>query len=341
MEIDKSILLGHLELLQGIGGSSRSDYDLTNKVIITKEGLINSFQGAFVTFVEQVFDFEGVFDLPTFVSIVKSIKSDMITIDDNEDKEEIILSALRTKVGLKKIEVPELNEIIQSVEVDSSSRKKLPDDFILALNLCSSCASKGNSNLTNILVSKDKMVGSDNDKMGIYDIKMSIKKSWLIENELAGKIIKLSPVDYVEEKGKIVFFRSDSIYSICTLSEAEYPDLTKIMEKKTSIEVPIPSELKEGIDVSFGLFTSIREQEKLMKISLLKNRVILRTESDLGWMDKTVRIKYSGKEFSFWVNTSLFKEMMEKVSVLHLSEEGILKFNSDNFTCILPIDLKA
>jgi len=112
-------------------------------------------------------------------------------------------------------------------------------------------------------------------------------------------------------------------------------------EKKTSIEVPIPSELKEGIDVSFGLFTSIREQEKLMKISLLKNRVILRTESDLGWMDKTVRIKYSGKEFSFWVNTSLFKEMMEKVSVLHLSEEGILKFNSDNFTCILPIDLKA
>lgn len=341
MEIDKSILLGHLELLQGIGGSSRSDYDLTNKVIITKEGLINSFQGAFVTFVEQVFDFEGVFDLPTFVSIVKSIKSDMITIDDNEDKEEIILSALRTKVGLKKIEVPELNEIIQSVEVDSSSRKKLPDDFILALNLCSSCASKGNSNLTNILVSKDKMVGSDNDKMGIYDIKMSIKKSWLIENELAGKIIKLSPVDYVEEKGKIVFFRSDSIYSICILSEAEYPDLTKIMEKKTSIEVPIPSELKEGIDVSFGLFTSIREQEKLMKISLLKNRVILRTESDLGWMDKTVRIKYSGKEFSFWVNTSLFKEMMEKVSVLHLSEEGILKFNSDNFTCILPIDLKA
>ena len=341
MEIDKSVLLGHLELLQGIGGSSRSDYDLTNKVIITKEGLINSFQGAFVTFVEQVFDFEGVFDLPTFVSIVKSIKSDMITIDDNEDKEEIILSALRTKVGLKKIEVPELNEIIQSVEVDSSSRKKLPDDFILALNLCSSCASKGNSNLTNILVSKDKMVGSDNDKMGIYDIKMSIKKSWLIENELAGKIIKLSPVDYVEEKGKIVFFRSDSIYSICILSEAEYPDLTKIMEKKTSIEVPIPSELKEGIDVSFGLFTSIREQEKLMKISLLKNRVILRTESDLGWMDKTVRIKYSGKEFSFWVNTSLFKEMMEKVSVLHLSEEGILKFNSDNFTCILPIDLKA
>lgn len=341
MEIDKSILLGHLELLQGIGGSSRSDYDLTNKVIITKEGLINSFQGAFVTFVEQVFDFEGVFDLPTFVSIVKSIKSDMITIDDNEDKEEIILSALRTKVGLKKIEVPELNEIIQSIEVDSSSRKKLPDDFILALNLCSSCASKGNSNLTNILVSKDKMVGSDNDKMGIYDIKMSIKKSWLIENELAGKIIKLSPVDYVEEKGKIVFFRSDSIYSICILSEAEYPDLTKIMEKKTSIEVPIPSELKEGIDVSFGLFTSIREQEKLMKISLLKNRVILRTESDLGWMDKTVRIKYSGKEFSFWVNTSLFKEMMEKVSVLHLSEEGILKFNSDNFTCILPIDLKA
>ncbi|MFA5049225.1 MAG: hypothetical protein WC516_09440 [Patescibacteria group bacterium] len=341
MEIDKSILLGHLELLQGIGGSSRSDYDLTNKVIITKEGLINSFQGAFVTFVEQVFDFEGVFDLPTFVSIVKSIKSDMITIDDNADKEEIILSALRTKVGLKKIEVPELNEIIQSIEVDSSSRKKLPDDFILALNLCSSCASKGNSNLTNILVSKDKMVGSDNDKMGIYDIKMSIKKSWLIENELAGKIIKLSPVDYVEEKGKIVFFRSDSIYSICTLSEAEYPDLTKIMEKKTSIEVPIPSELKEGIDVSFGLFTSIREQEKLMKISLLKNRVILRTESDLGWMDKTVRIKYSGKEFSFWVNTSLFKEMMEKVSVLHLSEEGILKFNSDNFTCILPIDLKA
>ena len=341
MEIDKSVLLGHLELLQGIGGSSRSDYDLTNKVIITKEGLINSFQGAFVTFVEQVFDFEGVFDLPTFVSIVKSIKSDMITIDDNEDKEEIILSALRTKVGLKKIEVPELNEIIQSVEVDSSSRKKLPDDFILALNLCSSCASKGNSNLTNILVSKDKMVGSDNDKMGIYDIKMSIKKSWLIENELAGKIIRLSPVDYVEEKGKVVFFRSDSIYSICTLSEAEYPDLTKIMEKKTEIEVPIPSELKEGIDVSFGLFTSIREQEKLMKISLLKNRVILRTESDLGWMDKTVRIKYSGKEFSFWVNTSLFKEMMEKVSVLHLSEEGILKFNSDNFTCILPIDLKA
>ena len=341
MEIDKSILLDHLELLQGIGGSSRSDYDLTNKVIITKEGLINSFQGAFVTFVGQVFDFEGVFDLPTFVSIVKSIKSDMITIDDNADKEEIILSALRTKVGLKKIEVPELNEIIQSVEVDSSSRKKLPDDFILALNLCSSCASKGNSNLTNILVSKDKMVGSDNDKMGIYDIKMSIKKSWLIENELAGKIIKLSPVDYVEEKGKIVFFRSDSIYSICTLSEAEYPDLTKIMEKKTEIEVPIPSELKEGIDVSFGLFTSIREQEKLMKISLLKNRVILRTESDLGWMDKTVRIKYSGKEFSFWVNTSLFKEMMEKVSVLHLSEEGILKFNSDNFTCILPIDLKA
>ena len=49
MEIDKSVLLGHLELLQGIGGSSRSDYDLTNKVIITKEGLINSFQGAFVT----------------------------------------------------------------------------------------------------------------------------------------------------------------------------------------------------------------------------------------------------------------------------------------------------
>jgi hypothetical protein len=340
LEIDKSILLGHLELLQGIGGSSRSDYDLTNKVIITKEGLINSFQGAFVTFVEQVFDFEGVFDLPTFVSIVKSIKSDMITIDDNADKEEIILSALRTKVGLKKIEVPELNEIIQSIEIDSSSRKKLPDDFILALNLCSSCASKGNSNLTNILVSKDKMVGSDNDKMGIYDIKMSIKKSWLIENELAGKIIKLSPVDYVEEKGKIVFFRSDSIYSICILSEAEYPDLTKIMEKKTEIEVPIPSELKEGIDVSFGLFTSIREQEKLMKISLLKNRVVLRTESDLGWMDKTVRIKYSGKEFSFWVNTSLFKEMMEKVSVLHLSEEGILKFNSDNFTCILPIDLK-
>jgi hypothetical protein len=340
LEIDKSVLLGHLELLQGIGGSSRSDYDLTNKVIITKEGLINSFQGAFVTFVEQVFDFEGVFDLPTFVSIVKSIKSDMITIDDNADKEEIILSALRTKVGLKKIEVPELNEIIQSIEIDSSSRKKLPDDFILALNLCSSCASKGNSNLTNILVSKDKMVGSDNDKMGIYDIKMSIKKSWLIENELAGKIIKLSPVDYVEEKGKIVFFRSDSIYSICILSEAEYPDLTKIMEKKTEIEVPIPSELKEGIDVSFGLFTSIREQEKLMKISLLKNRVVLRTESDLGWMDKTVRIKYSGKEFSFWVNTSLFKEMMEKVSVLHLSEEGILKFNSDNFTCILPIDLK-
>ncbi len=340
MEIDKSVLLGHLELLQGIGGSSRSDYDLTNKVIVTKEGLINSFQGAFVTFVGQVFDFEGVFDLPTFVSIVKSIKSDMITIDDNADKEEIILSALRTKVGLKKIEVPELNEIIQSIEIDSSSRKKLPDDFILALNLCSSCASKGNSNLTNILVSKDKMVGLDNDKMGIYDIKMSIKKSWLIENELAGKIIKLSPVDYVEEKGKIVFFRSDSIYSICILSEAEYPDLTKIMEKKTEIEVPIPSELKEGIDVSFGLFTSIREQEKLMKISLLKNRVILRTESDLGWMDKTVRIKYSGKEFSFWVNTSLFKEMMEKVSVLHLSEEGILKFNSDNFTCILPIDLK-
>jgi len=340
MEIEKSVLLNHLEILQSVSGSSRIDTDLSDKVIISEEGLINSFQGAFVTFIRQAFDINGVFDLPTFLNVIKSMNSDLITLENNDEKHEIILSAGKTKVGLKKIHIENLDEIIESVKI-KKGEKDLDENFIKALELCIPCSSKGNTALTNILVTKDKVVGSDNDKIGIYkNIKLDIDKTWLIENELASKIVKINPVEFKVLKNKVCFFRSDDVYSICSLSDASFPDLNKIMEKKTNIEISIPKELKEGIDLSIGLFASIREQEKMIHVSLLKNRVILRTESHLGWMDKTIRMKYADKEFSFWVNSLLFKEMMEKSESFRISEERIARFDIDNFVCILPIEFK-
>jgi len=341
MEIEKSVLLNHLEILQSVSGSSRINTDLSNKVIISEEGLINSFQGAFVTFIKQVFDINGVFDLPTFLNVIKSMNSDLITLEDNDEKKEIILSAGKTKVGLKKISIDNLDEIIESINIKKGGEKDLDENFLKALGLCIPCSSKGNTSLTNILIEKGKIVGSDNDKIGIYqNIKMDIDKTWLIENELASKIIKINPVKFKVLKNKVCFFRSDDIYSICSLSDVTFPDLDKIMEKKTDYEIPIPKELKEGIDLSIGLFSSTKEQEKLIHVSLLKNRVVLRTENDLGWMDKTIRMKYSDKEFSFWINSLLFKEMIEKSELFKISEERIARFDLDDFVCILPIEFK-
>ena len=71
-----------LELLQAVGSQNeKNPADLSNKVIVEKDKLINNFNNSFITVVEQEFGFEGIFDLTTFVKVVKSLNSDDIELE--------------------------------------------------------------------------------------------------------------------------------------------------------------------------------------------------------------------------------------------------------------------
>lgn len=335
MLIEKSILLKNLELLQSLTGK-----DEESKVIITKDGLIGSFQqGAFVTFIGQKFDFSGVFDLPTFLSIVKSINSDELEIEPYADKPGLKLSALRTSIVLKEEDVPNKETIISSIKIGKEEVKDLPEKFITALTLCSMCASTKESILSNISIGKNTM-GSDESKLGIY--KLGFDQNWLLEKDFADKIIKLNPVSYIQDGLKVTFFRSTDTYSICNLSSGDYPDMKMILDKtkKVDAEIKIPSELKEAIDVSIGLFASIREQESLMLVGLLKNRITIKTESERGWMEKTIRAKYSGKEFSFIIDANILRSVSGKSETIYISDK-IARIPMEDFTLIFPIELRS
>lgn len=326
-----------LELLQAVGSQNeKNPADLSNKVIVEKDKLINNFNNSFITVVEQEFGFEGIFDLTTFVKVVKSLNSDDIELEYNADKKEVILSALRTKIGLKELNIEKLELPIPE---KPSKLKSLPEDFLKALQLCMSCCSRNEySPLRFIVVNKDKMIASDQDKIGIYNLQIPLKRTMMIHNAFAQKILALNPVKFVDNDLLLFFARSDSIYSFCSNFKYDYPDFEKILNKKYDNEIVIPKELKEATEISVNLFASLKKEEHTMIVSLQKNRILIRSESDFGWMDKTIRTKYSGKEISFKINSVILKQVLDKTDVLKISEDNLAKIEFDNFTYILPIE---
>jgi DNA polymerase III sliding clamp (beta) subunit (PCNA family) len=259
-------------------------------------------------------------------ALLGKLKADEIevTIDGNE----VQMKAGRAKAGFTlqqeiKLPLEEIGEI--------GKWKTLPEHFIEALKFSIPSCSRnmGQPLLTCINVRPEgQVISCDNYRMTRYVIAaVPIKTFFLLPATSAQDLVKYGITKVAESKGWIHFKTEvgETVIS-CRIFEGEYPDTTPYFKVKGR-QFDLPKALPNTLIRAAVFAKREHELDEEVTITLEKNRIKIRGNSETGWFEETLNAHYDEEPVSFVVNPAYLQSILEQVTQCTLGKDR-LRFES-------------
>jgi hypothetical protein len=159
----------------------------------------------------------------------------------------------------------------------------------------------------------------------------------LIPAKDAMELIKYKVTSYGVSENWIHFKTDEGSIFNCKTMKGDYPfaQVAKIFED-VDPDLTFPAELKDVVGSVTILAEGDMDINKMVRVSVEKNKITVKAEKERGWIEKTLTFEYDGKPCNFIINPIFFSQILSLASGFTLIN-GKAQFASDNFTHIMAL----
>lgn len=216
--------------------------------------------------------------------------------------------------------------------------KDLPEDFLHGLSLCSFSAADtmGMGILYCIYVNKSKLYSSDNYRISRYELSKEIDETFLIPAKSAEEVSKFKVNKYLLDESWVHFKSNTGVIFSCRIVNGVYKDVDRYFEVEGK-EFKLPENIKKYVDSSLVMADGKREFEKKIEMTISKDQIILRGETETGWIESKVPCQLDLEEsFKVAINPVFLNEVLSKSTSI-VVRVGRALFKSENFQHVMVL----
>ena len=251
----------------------------------------------------------------------KDMELDLINEDVKDDKGDkvAIKYHLQLTTDSTEAEFPvliegDISKAMRALEKDiEGDWLDLPKDFSKGAYLCMFSASKdpADNTMTCIKVEGSNLTCNDNTRATWYRMEGEMEE-FLMQATVAKELRKYNPTHYRVGENWIHFKSEDGITFNVRRVKGQMRDVRPFFTKEgTDFNVPV--ELGEAIELAGVVNADDRPLDRLVELSIEKNRAVCR-----AWRDGGAKVKkevpipfYSGDDISFFINPDFMLEIIE------------------------------
>ena len=331
--------------------------DLLNALEIVRPGLANrelieqstsfAFMGdRIVTYNDEIsishqiegLDITGAVNATELYNLLSKFKKDEIEL--TIEKTELRIKCGKAKAGLTlqseiKLPIDDIGE--------KGKWKKMPDDLLKAMMFVNGATIKDSTRpiLTCVHVNKEGFVEAS-DALRISKVMLENMlpiETFLIPSMSVTKIVKMNPVKIADGKGWVHFKTEEGTTISCRIfADDNFPDTTPFM-KVNGTQITLPESTKEVLDKAMVFCKRDGLIDESVDITLENNRLKVASNSESGWFEEEVKIKYIGEKIIFSIPPYLLKDILSETLDCTIAKDR-LKFSGKNWVYITVLKNK-
>lgn len=325
MNINKTELLRALELVKP---------GLSNKETIEQSTFFAFIKGRVVTFNDEIslshaipnLEIEGAIKAEELYKLLNKIKAEELEL--SIEGSELLITSGRTKAGLtlqEEVKLP-LDEIAAITKW-----KKIPDGFIKHLKFCLPSCSRDMSRpvITGVHINQKGVIeASDGFRITrcITSEDAFPTPSFILPSSATIEVLKLNPVkiSYAANSGWAHFQSSEGTILSCRIFEETYPDIEQFMDVEGT-HITLPKSTQQVLDRAEVFSKRDNFIDESVILTLENNRLKIRSESEVGWFEEEINIKYLEDKISINITPYLLRGILSETNDC-LVAENCLKF---------------
>jgi DNA polymerase III sliding clamp (beta) subunit (PCNA family) len=215
----------------------------------------------------------------------------------------------------------------------------LPKNIVEGLKFCMFSVSPdlAMGALNCILIENDNILSCDNFRATKFILDATVQDQLLIPLSLAKVLVNYDIVNYAQNDSWLFFEDEFGVIICCKKVEYEYPSkqVNNLLESEGEL-ITLPDGFKAVLDRSEILSQIDIENQKIVKLELLKNKLIISSGGDIGQYSEEMEIDYEGEELTILVNPVHMKQILENCSEFMLTESNI-NFKTSAFNHVIAL----
>lgn len=227
-----------------------------------------------------------------FSKVVKSCRAKEVDITMAEEQVRIKCGRLKANIITQFMPESEFEEILS---IEDVKMKKVPDDFITALEMCARTSSNSVTMdvLNSVFVNEKEVVGSDDARLTVYTLDKKMGK-FILPYASVRDVAKFNPkkIGMRAGGGWVVFSNEEGDNMVVRTISDDYPEYKTLFDVET-FEAKIPAEVSDLI-LSASVFSETNTDEEyseVVRVRIKAGGVAVRSANHMGSISNSVKCK--------------------------------------------------
>jgi DNA polymerase-3 subunit beta len=216
----------------------------------------------------------------------------------------------------------------------------LPENIVEGIKFCLfSVANDPSMGALNCILMDNNVLSCDNFRATQFKLDdfVSLESPLLIPLSLAKVLVNYDIINFTQDDSWLFFEDEQGVIICCKKVEYDYPiEQVYGLFKSKGEMVNLPDGFQETLDRSEILSQVDIENQKIVKLELLKNKLIISSEGDIGAYKEEVKLDYKGEGITILVNPVHLKQILNNCSEFMLTESNI-NFKTDTFNHVIAL----
>lgn len=329
MNINREQLLQQLESVTP-GLSKREIIEQSTCFVFTK-GRVITFNDEVACWTPVDLKLEGAVQAEPLLAMLRKLPDETLEVSLKETRIVIQAKKSRTRfVWEKEISLP-----FKSVH-EPKEWKKLPSDFLEAVNLVHRCAGKDEQKLeVYVHLHPERIEACMEHQLGHFQMGLAIVKPVLVRKDSIKHVIALGVTHFGMTSGWIHFRNPKGLILSCRrYAQEAFPDTSKIL-KISGTHTNLPKALIE-VSERASILTADNVEDDAIVIKIQEGKITVIGTGTSGDHRESRKIQYKGKEITFMIDPALLKELCQRHSEAWVSE-NTLKVKAGKFTFVTAL----
>jgi len=332
-QINREDLLRQLESV--IPGLSARDFIEQSSCFIFKDGKVMTFNDEVACTNDCSLNVEGAVSSQSLITLLRKLTEKTLKIEVIES--ELVIRGSKKSAGIRmdaEIALP-----VDSIGIPKKGWKRLPENFIDAINVVKDCAGTDQSAqvLTCIHIHPNRIEASDNYQLTRYFCEMKLKAPVLVKRDAIRHITAMDMASFAEAPNWIHFKNGSGMVLSCRRREGTFPDVEPYFDFKGQ-KVSLPSNLSRAIDKA-QVFSSEEKDSNHVKVTIRKDKFRIRGEGATGWFTEWFKdTAYKGPTISFLISPDLLINLTQHDKKVCEIGEGRLKVDAGEFVYVTALE---
>jgi DNA polymerase III sliding clamp (beta) subunit (PCNA family) len=260
-------------------------------------------------------DFEAAINHKDLLKVVNKISTETFKMELNEN--EVRVKAKGTKAGFNVVLENEISEkltglLAQLPDAENGKEwKDLPAEFMKGALLCLPAASTNQSQgvLTCLYTNGKDLICSDNQRVSWFEMNTDLGAAFFIKATVLKEISQFDFKKFVVSDSWVNFITdNDVIFSVRLIRGKAIDYYKKVFDGFSGgTNIDLPEGLREVIE---GASVMAPEDDHTVWLSFKDGKVSAGTQSNRGWIEKDLEIKYDSEATEFTVDASSLLQIL-------------------------------
>jgi len=220
--------------------------------------------------------------------------------------------------------------------------KKLSKNFIKGLQICNLAANKNNIlpyihiNNKNIEATNGYIIASYKLKNKLFNIPILLS-STIISNIINNTFNKIA----YTKNNWLHFKNKEGLKISCKIYNDKFPKINNILLFKGE-KIILPKNLCPTLERIIIFCKSDLQKEELMTFKINKNKIILSSKTEIGWIKEEIKIEnINNLNISFQINPNYLLNILQNIeNISCIYKENKIKFENKKYSIAIAIQKK-